>query len=112
SWLLKLFATTLVMPVLVGVFGIVAIYGNQGVIAQWWLTSNDSMPFSLYGLNGILLAHVFFNLPFATRLLLVTIESVPLEQRKLALHLGMNSWQCFRLVEWPRLKAHLPHVIG
>lgn len=110
EWLLKLFATTLVMPVLVGVFGIVAIYGNQGVIAKWF--AGGSALFSIYGLNGILLAHVFFNLPFATRLLLVTIEGVPDEQRKLALHLGMNSWQCFRLVEWPRLKSHLPHVIG
>lgn len=110
EWLLKLFATTLVMPVLVGVFGIVAIYGNQGVIAKWF--AGGSALFSIYGLNGILLAHVFFNLPFATRLLLVTIEGVPEEQRKLALHLGMNSWQCFRLVEWPRLKSHLPHVIG
>jgi thiamine transport system permease protein len=110
EWLLKLFATTLVMPVLVGVFGIVAIYGNQGVIAKWF--AGGSALFSIYGLNGILLAHVFFNLPFATRLLLVTIEGVPDEQRRLALHLGMNSWQCFRLVEWPRLKSHLPHVIG
>ncbi|WP_234494619.1 thiamine/thiamine pyrophosphate ABC transporter permease [Vibrio maritimus] len=110
EWLLKLFATTLVMPVLVGVFGIVAIYGNQGIISRW--LNDGSALFSIYGLNGILLAHVFFNLPFATRLLLVTIEGVPEEQRKLALHLGMNSWQCFRLVEWPRLKSHLPHVIG
>ncbi|MBY6196926.1 thiamine/thiamine pyrophosphate ABC transporter permease [Vibrio hangzhouensis] len=112
SLILKLFATTLVLPVLVGVFGIIAVYGNQGWIARVLSLLDITMPFSLYGLNGILLAHVFFNLPFATRLLLTTIESVPHEQRKLALHLGMGSWQCFRLIEWPRLSAHLPHVIG
>ena len=33
SLLLKLFATTLVLPVLVGVFGLLAIYGNSGLIS-------------------------------------------------------------------------------
>ncbi|TNY93013.1 thiamine/thiamine pyrophosphate ABC transporter permease ThiP, partial [Vibrio parahaemolyticus] len=35
SLLLKLFASTLVLPVLVGVFGLLAIYGNSGLLAQW-----------------------------------------------------------------------------
>ncbi|MCL9777074.1 thiamine/thiamine pyrophosphate ABC transporter permease [Vibrio methylphosphonaticus] len=112
NYLLKVFGTTLVLPVLVGVFGILSVYGNQGVVAQLLGLFNTTLPFSIYGLNGILIAHVFFNLPFATRLLLMTIESVPSEQRKLAKHLGMGSWSCFKFVEWPRLKQHLPHVVG
>ncbi|MCW8349011.1 thiamine/thiamine pyrophosphate ABC transporter permease [Vibrio sp. ZSDZ65] len=112
SFLLKVFGTTLVLPVLVGVFGILSVYGNQGVLAQFLALFNIELPFSIYGLNGILIAHVFFNLPFATRLLLMTIESVPSEQRRLAKHLGMGSWNCFKFVEWPRLKQHLPHVVG
>jgi len=32
--LLKLFATTLVLPVLVAVFGLLAIYGNSGLLAE------------------------------------------------------------------------------
>lgn len=110
--LLKVFGTTLVLPVLVGVFGIIAVYGNQGILAQLLSHFDTKLPFSIYGLNGILIAHVFFNLPFSTRLLLMTIESVPTEQRRLAKHLGMSSWTCFKLVEWPRLKQHLPHIIG
>ncbi len=58
--LLKLFATTLVLPVLVGVFGILSIYGNSGLLASWFTEFNEKMPFSVYGLSGILLAHVFF----------------------------------------------------
>ncbi len=110
--LLKLFATTLVLPVLVGVFGLLAIYGNSGLFASWLKSWGQELPFSIYGLNGILLAHVFFNLPYAARLLLQAFESVPAEQHKLCAHLGMSHWDKFRWVEWPRLRQQLPHVCG
>ncbi|MCV6037699.1 thiamine/thiamine pyrophosphate ABC transporter permease ThiP, partial [Escherichia coli] len=90
--LLKLFASTLVLPVLVGVFGLLAIYGNSGLLAQWLQGFDTKLPFSIYGLNGILLAHVFFNLPYAARLLLQALESIPAEQHKLCSHLGMSHW--------------------
>jgi thiamine transport system permease protein len=110
--LLKLFATTLVLPVLVGVFGLLSIYGNSGLIVQFLQLFDFKPSFSIYGLNGILLAHVFFNLPFATRLLLQSLQSIPIEQHKLSAHLGINQWNKFKLVEWPYLRQQLPHVAG
>lgn len=110
--LLKLFSSTLVLPVLVGVFGLLAIYGNSGLMADWFAQFDQVLPFSIYGLNGILLAHVFFNLPYSARLLLQSLEAIPLEQHKLCAHLGMNQWQKFKWVEWPRLRQQLPHVSG
>ncbi|RTZ14294.1 thiamine/thiamine pyrophosphate ABC transporter permease ThiP [Vibrio aquaticus] len=110
--LLKLFATTLVLPVLVGVFGLLAIYGNSGLVANIFEWFDSKLPFSIYGLNGILLAHVFFNLPYATRLLLQALDSIPQEQHKLCAHLGMGHWDKFRWIEWPRLRQQLPHVSG
>lgn len=112
SLLLKLFATTLVLPVLVGVFGLLAIYGNSGLLAQGFKQLDSQLPFSIYGLNGILLAHVFFNLPYATRLLLQSLDTISSEQHKLCAHLGMGHWDKFRWVEWPRLRQQLPHVCG
>lgn len=110
--LLKLFATTLVLPVLVGVFGLLAIYGNSGLLADGFAYFDSKLPFSIYGLNGILLAHLFFNLPYASRLLLQSLESIPEEQHKLCAHLGMGTWQKFVWVEWPRMKQQLAHVCG
>ncbi|MCL9780506.1 thiamine/thiamine pyrophosphate ABC transporter permease ThiP [Vibrio sp. S4M6] len=110
--LLKLFATTLVLPVLVGVFGVLAIYGNSGLLASVLAHFDEKLPFSVYGLTGILLAHVFFNLPYASRLLLQALETVPEEQHKLCAHLGMSHWHKFKWVEWPRMRQQLPHVIG
>ncbi len=112
SLLLKLFASTLVLPVLVGVFGLLAIYGNSGLLVDGFKWLGLEPNFSIYGLNGILLAHVFFNLPYAARLLVQSLEGIPYEQHKLCAHLGMSHWQKFRWVEWPRLKQQLPHVCG
>ncbi|UTV27433.1 thiamine/thiamine pyrophosphate ABC transporter permease ThiP [Photobacterium atrarenae] len=112
SLLLRLFAMTLVLPVLVAVFGLLAIYGKSGLLAQWLEHRGGSMPFSVYGLHGILLAHVFLNFPLATRLLHQSLDSIPYEQHQLAAHLGMRGWSKFRLIAWPRLRQQLPQVIG
>ncbi|MDU6410446.1 MAG: thiamine/thiamine pyrophosphate ABC transporter permease ThiP [Yersiniaceae bacterium] len=105
--LLRLCAMTLVLPVLVAVFGLLSVYGRQGWLAQicGWL--GVPYTFSPYGLQGILLAHVFFNLPLAARLLLQSLENIPVEQRQLAAQLGMNGWQQWRFVEWPALRRQL-----
>ncbi|CAI0977288.1 Sulfate transport system permease protein CysW [Serratia quinivorans] len=105
--LLRLCAMTLVLPVLVAVFGLLSVYGRQGWLAALcgWLGIDYS--FSPYGLQGILLAHMFFNLPLATRLLLQALENIPVEQRQLAAQLGMNGRQQFRFVEWPALRRQI-----
>ncbi|WP_318390540.1 thiamine/thiamine pyrophosphate ABC transporter permease ThiP [Enterobacter sp.] len=105
--LLRLCAMTLILPVLVAVFGILSVYGRQGWLAQIF---GASWTFSPYGLQGILLAHVFFNLPMATRLLLQALEQIPGEQRQLAAQLGMRGWAFFRFVEWPWLRRQIPPV--
>lgn len=106
-WLLRLCAMTLVLPVLVAVFGLLSVYGRQGWLAQLIGFFGLPYPFSPYGLQGILLAHIFFNLPLATRLLLQSLEDIATEQRQLAAQLGMNGWQHFRIVEWPALRRQM-----
>lgn len=105
--LLRLCAMTLVLPVLVAVFGILSVYGRQGWLAQICQWLGVDYAFSPYGLQGILLAHIFFNLPLAARLLLQALENIPTEQRQLAAQLGMSSWQQFRFVEWPYLRRQI-----
>ncbi|MCX8957540.1 thiamine/thiamine pyrophosphate ABC transporter permease ThiP [Erwinia psidii] len=105
--LLRLCAMTLVLPVLVVIFGILSVYGRSGWLAA--LCSLLAVPYTFtpYGLQGILLAHVFFNLPLATRLLLQALEQIPGEQRQLAAQLGIRGWNHFRIVEWPWLRRQL-----
>ncbi|MBK1851764.1 thiamine/thiamine pyrophosphate ABC transporter permease [Marinobacter sp. 1-4A] len=105
--LLRLMELSLVLPSIVAVSGLVSIYGRQG-----WFTglANDWMGVSwnLYGINGIVLAHVFFNAPLAARILLQAIESAPVSQRRVAAQLGLGRWWYWRAVEWPAVKPILP----
>lgn len=100
--LLRLFGLPLVVPSIVAVLGVVSVYGSQG-----WLPLGRS----LYGLNGILLAHVFFNLPLAVRLLLPLWYSIPAQHWRLAEQLGFDGLARWRWLEWPALREGLPGVI-
>ncbi|PHM39887.1 binding-protein-dependent transport system inner membrane protein [Xenorhabdus mauleonii] len=104
---LRLCAMTLILPVLVALFGILTVYGQTGWLAtiSGWL--GLEYRFTPYGLQGILLAHIFFNMPMATRLLLQSLENIAVEQRQLAAQLGMSEWQHFRFVEWPYLRRQI-----
>lgn len=106
--LLKLFGLSLVLPVIIAIFGIVAVHGGQGWLPQLLRHLGLDPGNYLYGLFGILLAHVFFNMPLAARLLLQGIESIPESSWRLASQLGMRSTHIFRLLEWPLIRAQLP----
>ncbi|MDP5292009.1 thiamine/thiamine pyrophosphate ABC transporter permease [Oceanimonas sp. CHS3-5] len=106
--LLRLFGLTLVLPVILVVFGLVAVHGRQGW-SNGLLTLLGFEPVSyLYGLTGILLAHVFFNMPLAARILLQSMEAIPASQWRLASQLGFNSRQLFRWLIWPAVRGPLP----
>ncbi|MDP1412098.1 thiamine/thiamine pyrophosphate ABC transporter permease ThiP, partial [Klebsiella pneumoniae] len=83
-------AMTLILPVLVAVFGIICVYGRQGWLASLFHALGWHWEFSPYGLKGILLAHVLFNMPMSTRLLLQALEHIPGEPRQIDAQLVMR----------------------
>ena len=98
----------LVIPVIVAVLGIVSIHGGRG-----WISTLLNIETSyLYSLVGILIAHVFFNLPLAVRVLLQSLYTVPESSWRLTSHLGLNSWHIFKLIEWPLFRSQLPATAG
>lgn len=108
--LLKLFALPLALPAIVAVLGIVEVWGQQGFVNRLLLLAGNQTPLNIYGLSGILIAHLFFNLPLATRMFLGALERVPGESWRLAAQLGFSSKAIWRLIEWPILRAQLPAV--
>ena len=108
SVFLALLSTATVLPGIVVVFAIVAIYGRAGWLGQFVGWFGIEWPVWLYGLPGILLAHAFQNIPFAARLYLHALEQTPPQHHRLAAELGMTSHAIFRHLDWPRLKAEIP----
>lgn len=105
--LVLLLGAPFILPVIVAVLGLIAIFGRQGLISQT-LSLFGLPPLEIYGVPGVLLAHVFFNLPLATRLLLHGWAAIPAERFRLAGTLDLSPWTVFRLIELPMLRRILP----
>ncbi|MDG2942535.1 thiamine/thiamine pyrophosphate ABC transporter permease ThiP [Exercitatus varius] len=105
--LLRLFSLTFVLPSLAAVFGLLGVYGASGWLAQVCRFFQLNWQPDIYGLPGILLAHVFFNLPLAARLFLQSYQAVSNQQRQLAAQLGIRGWRFIRLIELPYLRQQI-----
>ena len=107
SLILRIFSLTFVLPALLAIFGLIGIYGTAGWLTQLLQTLGISWKPSIYGLSGILIAHLFFNIPLAARMSLQALQSVPTEQHQLAAQLNIKGFTFFRLIEWPYLKNQI-----
>ncbi|MCL6709057.1 thiamine/thiamine pyrophosphate ABC transporter permease ThiP [Pseudomonas sp. R2.Fl] len=111
-WLIRLMAVPMGLPVLIGALGLIGIWGRTGLVSDMLLALGADEPLSIYGLFGILLAHVFFNMPLAARLLLAGLERIPGEYWLMSAELGMRPGSIFRFVEWPVIARLLPGAAG
>jgi thiamine transport system permease protein len=103
-------STTMVMPTIVAVFAVLAVYGRSGWLADALGAAGWNGSFTVFGYPGILIAHVFLNAPFVARIMLDALTLVPAEQWRLATALGFTPGQTFRHLDWPVLRAELPGV--
>lgn len=105
--LIAVMGAPFILPVIVAILGLLAVFGRGGVI-------NDALnwaalpAFSIYGLHGVVLAHVFFNLPLAVRLILQGWATIPAERFRVAASLDMSVW---RFLEMPMLRATVPGIL-
>jgi thiamine transport system permease protein len=112
KWLIRLMAVPMGLPVLIGALGIIGIWGRQGLVNDALAGLGVGERFSIYGLSGILLAHVFFNMPLAARLMLSGLERIPPEYWRTSASLGMGGFAVFRFIEWPVLWRIIPGIAG
>ncbi len=104
--LILLMSAPFVFPVVTAILGLLTIFGRNGPVNHI-LAMLGFAPFSIYGLHGIVIANVFFNLPLATRMLLHGWQSIPNERFRLAQSLAMTPQKQFQHLEWPMLRGQL-----
>lgn len=107
--LLRLCAMTLILPVLVAVFGILSVYGRRGWLATLCQSLGLEWTFSPYGLQGILLAHVFLIYRWRAAYYPCTGK-----HSRRTTSACRPAWDArlafFRFVEWPWLRRQIPPV--
>jgi len=109
--LVTLLGAPFILPVIVAVLGLLTVFGRSG----WINTALETLGLptvSIYGFHGVVLAHVFFNMPLATRLLLQGWQSIPAERFRLSAQLGLTSRAMFRAVEIPMLGQVVPGALA
>lgn len=105
--LVSLMGAPFLLPTIVAVLGLVAVFGRQGWVNDA-LTALGLPRMSVYGLRGVVLAHVFLNLPLAVRMVLMGWQAIPAERLRLAASLDFGPAETFRHLERPMLRAVLP----
>lgn len=107
AFLITLLGAPFILPVIVAMLGLLAVFGRSGALNDI-LAMLGISKISIYGLQGVVLAHVFFNLPLAIRLLVHGWQGVPAERFRLSAQLGFGRGMMFRLIELPLLMRILP----
>lgn len=105
--LITVMGAPFILPTLVAVLGLLAVFGRNGLVTDA-LALIGLPPVQIYGLHGVVLAHVFFNLPLAVRLILHGWQGIPAERFRLAASLGFTPHDTFRVIEVPMLRTVAP----
>ncbi|WP_027135138.1 ABC transporter permease subunit [Geminicoccus roseus] len=107
----RLLALPVLVPALVAGSALLVLFGRRGFMAGLFEALGLTWP-SVYGLAGIVLGHVFLNLPLAVRILLPAWAAVPAEQWRLARQLGLGDLARLRLIEAPVLAPRIARACG
>ncbi len=109
--LITLLGAPFILPVIVAILGLLQVFGRNGwfSVALGWIGLE---PVQIFGLHGVVLAHVFFNLPLATRLILQGWQEIPAERFRLAAQLGAGPGAMWRLLERPMLAQVVPGALA
>lgn len=108
--LVEAMAAPFALPFVVAVLGLLTVFGRAGPVNAT-LSALGLPPFSIFGLHGVVMANVFFNLPLATRMLLHGWQAIPPERFRLAQSLSMPPAAQFRHLEGPMLRAQIPGIL-
>ncbi|WP_427833229.1 thiamine/thiamine pyrophosphate ABC transporter permease ThiP [Actinobacillus pleuropneumoniae] len=112
SYLYKILSFVWALPSLVVIFALIGFWGNSGWIAAFLQWLGIEWQFQLYGLQGILLAHVFFNVPLVTKYCVESLTLIPSSQHRLAAQMNLKGWSYFKIVELPMLSGILPYAFA
>ncbi|MBU2992211.1 thiamine/thiamine pyrophosphate ABC transporter permease ThiP [Octadecabacter sp. 1_MG-2023] len=108
SALISVMGAPFILPVIVAILGLLAVFGGNGVVNA--VLGPLGIPkLDIYGAQGVILAHVFFNLPLAVRLIVQGWLQIPSERFRVAASLDAP---VFWLLEWPMLRRIAPSAFA
>ena len=109
GFVVGLFASAIVTPGIVVAFGLLAVWGRSGWVNSLWQAAfGTPLNVPVFGLGGILAAHLILDGAFAARILLTRLDAVPAARLKTGQSLALSAWQRFSVIDWPAIRSALP----
>lgn len=102
------FSSAIVTPGLIVAFGLITVWGRAGWVNAAAQALGGQLEVPIFGLGGILAAHVILDASFAARILLGRLDAVPAARLKTGQSLGLGALTRFRLIDWPAMRGTLP----
>ncbi|WP_179223905.1 ABC transporter permease [Paenibacillus tyrfis] len=102
KWIERLYYIPMFIPSVIATYGIMNMYGNHGWLARILLLfTNEPMMKVLFDFKGLLLANLWFHIPFATMLLSSALSGIPNAVIESAKDVGAGKIQVFTRIIVP-----------
>ena len=102
------FASAIVTPGLIVAFGLLSVWGRTGWISALLQLVGLRLDIPIFGLGGILAAHVILDGAFVARILLGRLDAIPEHRLKTGQSLGLSTFTRFAVIDWPAIRGTLP----
>lgn len=103
-----LFAAAIVTPGIIVAFGLLSVWGRNGWINAALSPLGLSIDNPMFGLPGILFAHVILDAAFAARVLLARLDAIPTARLKTGQSLALGAYERFAIIDWPAIRGAIP----
>ncbi|MCG3226842.1 MAG: iron ABC transporter permease [Candidatus Heimdallarchaeota archaeon] len=104
--IINLLTVPFVLPPIVVLLGFIVAYGEGGWVNVIWrnIFNTENSLISIFGTyQGIIFAHVFYNLSVIIRMTIPAWESLDFDQIEVARSLGASNWRIFRRIIFPQI---------
>ena len=104
--LISLSGYSFVLPSILIVYSVIGIFGTNGVLNKTTNLYNLFNIKTIFGLQGILVAHILLNTPFAVRIFVQNLNSIPKKYVEVAKSMNFSFWQNYLYLEWPIIRQN------
>lgn len=95
-WIRKLYMIPIFIPSVIATYGLIQLLGNHGWVARILMATHmGTLPRIIFDMKGIIIANLWFNIPFTTMLLGSALSGVPNSVIESAKDVGASGLRIF-----------------
>lgn len=96
KWIRNMYMIPIFIPSVIATYGLIQLLGNHGWVSRMLLlVTGGEMPRIIFDMKGIIIANLWFNIPFTTMLLGSALSAVPNSVIESAKDVGARRLQIF-----------------